>query len=171
MKQLTLLPNQIIALNDSHLYSQDVLKKYFEISKTSQLPSCPVIHKSKGIPYSNKLEARNYNQKFKQFLESHPKAEYFLLDGNHKTTAATLNHKKIPVILIEKDSDFAEIQKLKDEGKIVGWYKIGNSVEEVIKELSEDLFEYYKEDFGFSTIEEKTKKLIKNKEIPKELTL
>lgn len=170
MKQIKLSPNQIIALNDSHIYSQEALKKYFEMFKANSKPVafCPVIKKTLGIPFSKgkDLKSKEYNKKFEAFINKHPHAEYFLLDGNHKTTASALMHQKINAILIEKDSDFNEIEKL---GKKFGWYKICTSVKDALNELSKNLFEYYSDDFGFSTVEEKTKKLIKNKEIPEEI--
>lgn len=164
MKKLNLSPNQIIALNDSQLYSQTALKKYFNIFKKSKkLPFCPVIHKSKGIPYfkGKNKKSLEYNNQLKKFIKKHPKAKYFLLDGNHKTTAATLLNKKILAISLE-NKDNIKILKKK-----FGWCNIGNSISKVKENLSESLFKYYSKTFGFSTVEEKTKKLIKNKEIPR----
>lgn len=108
MKEILLYPNQIIALNDPSLYSKDALRSYFEISKKGPLPACLVLHASNGIPYFKGENSKTieYNKKFAEFLGKHPKAEYFLLDGNHKTTAATLTHKQIPAILIEKKRRF-----------------------------------------------------------------
>jgi len=91
--------------------------------------------KSKGIPYAKGTNTRSkrHNDILNKFLEKHPSAEYFLLDGGHKSTAATLSHQPLPVLVIEKDSDFKEAHKLESEGELFGWYDRGDSIENTVK--------------------------------------
>ena len=114
MKKTVLNPEQIITLRDYPVYNEQILKIYFRIFQKGQgkiLPACPVIHKSVAIPYvdDKDFKSKRYNTLLEKYLQENPKAEYFLLDGGHKTAAATLSHKKIPVLIIEKDKDFLHI--------------------------------------------------------------
>jgi len=85
MKTIEINPDQIITLNDYPVYSDNDLKKYF---KMCQL-------KKKYL--DNKLL-----KVFKKFEEKNPAAEYFILDGTHRTTALTLAGCRITIILYEK---------------------------------------------------------------------
>ena len=93
MERKKLNPNQIVTLNDYPVYNEQILKIYFRIFQKGQskiMPPCPVIHKSIGVPIikGRGAKIRKYNNLLIEFLEQHPQAEYFLLDGTHKTTAA-----------------------------------------------------------------------------------
>jgi hypothetical protein len=167
MKFKKLRPQQIITLRDYPLYNQHILRIYFRIFSRDQgriLPPCPVIHKSSGIPISKGTDAESekYNALLNTFLETNPDAQYFLLDGSHKTTAATLSRKMIPVVVIEQDEDFQEAKKLIKTGEFFGWY----SVEDSIKNALDDLAKHHKGAERFLTVEDKTKLLVKNKDIP-----
>ena len=127
MKHKLLRPNQIITLRDYPLYNEHTLRIYFRVFMKNQgkiLPPCPVIHKSLGIPFvsGKDTKSKRYNAILRDFLEKHPHSEYFLLDGSHKTTAATLSHKLIPALVIEHDRDFKEAKRLIESGEFFGWY-------------------------------------------------
>ncbi len=163
MKHKLLRPNQIITLRDYPLYNPHILRIYFRVFSKNQgkiLPPCPVIHKSSGIPF---VKGRNgYNALLATFLDKHPDAEYFLLDGSHKTTAATLSRKLIPVVIIEKDEDFMIAKKLIKKGEFFGWYSVENSIKEAVNNLA-------KHHFGaknFLTVEDKARLMVKNKDVP-----
>ena len=168
MKYKLLRPNQIITLRDYPLYNNHVLKIYFRIFVKNQgkiLPPCPVIHKSSGIPFVKGKDAKSkrYNTLLSRFLEKHPKAEYFLLDGSHKTTAAALSKKLIPVVIIENDEDFSKAKKLIKKGEFFGWFGLEHSIKEALHVLA-------KHHFGanrFLTVEDKAKLLVKNKDVPR----
>lgn len=168
MKGKSLHPNQIITLRDYPLHNEQILEIYFRVFQRKHgniLPPCPVIHKSTGIPYSNKndMKSKKYNSILRKFLEDNPNAEYFLLDGGHKSTAATLVHQLIPAIIIENEADFKKIHDLISSGEIFGWYDIGNSIQNVISKLLEHHFNTKK----FQTIEDKVKLMIQDNNIPK----
>ncbi len=167
MKYKLLCPDQIITLRDYPLYNQHILRIYFRIFSKNQgkiLPPCPVIHKSLGIPFvsGRSDKAKKHNALLSSFLEKNPNAEYFLLDGSHKTTAATLSKKMIPVVIIEQDKDFKKAKKLIKTGEFFGWNSVENSIKDAINELAKHHIGSEK----FLTVEDKSKLLVKNKDIP-----
>ncbi len=167
MKNKLLHPWQIITLRDYPVHNEHILRIYFRIFIKDQgkiLPPCPVIHKSSGIPYveGKDFKSTRYNKLLKKFLEAHPRVEYFLIDGSHKTTAAALTHKLIPAVIIEQDKDFKKAKELIKTGEFFGWYSVENSIREVLKVLTEHHFSTKE----FLTVEEKTKKMIKNNDVP-----
>jgi len=167
MKYKLLHPDQIITLRDYPLFNEHILKIYFRIFVKNQgktLPPCPVIHKSLGIPFvkGKDIKSKKYNILLKKFLETHSRAEYFLLDGSHKTTAAALSHKLIPVLIIEQDKDFKEAKKLIEKGEFFGWYAVEKSIKEAISVLAKHHFGTKK----MLTVEDKAKLMVKNKDIP-----
>jgi len=167
MKYKLLRPDQIITLRDYPLYNQHILRIYFRIFSKNQgiiLPPCPVIHKSLGIPIINgkDTKSKKHNALLNGFLDKNPNAEYFLLDGSHKTTAATLSKKMIPVVIIEQDKDFKEAKKLIKTGEFFGWY----SVEKSIKDAIDELAKHHVGTERFLTVEDKSKLLVKNKDVP-----
>jgi hypothetical protein len=168
MKKKLLKSEQIITLRDYPVYNEQILKIYFRVFQKGYgriLPPCPVIHKFVGIPYikGSDMKSKQYNLRLKKYLKENPKAQYFLLDGGHKTAAATLAHKIIPVLVIEKDEDFLICKKLINTGELIGWYKVENSIKDAIKELAKHHFGTAK----FMTVEDKVKKMVKHKDIPK----
>lgn len=172
MKNTLLNPKQIITLRDYPVYNEQILKIYFRIFQKGQgkiLPACPVIHKSTAIPFVNgkDFKSKRYNTLLEKYLKKNPKTEYFLLDGSHKTTAATLARKKIPVLLIEKDNDLSAGRELIRTGELFGWYMIEKSVKAAVKELAKHHFGTKK----FWTVEDKVKKMVKNKDIPEYMIL
>jgi hypothetical protein len=105
MKTMELNPNQIITLNDYPVYSDSVLSEYYKKCKLGEdVPFVPVIRKEIVRKYldSNLLE------EFERFEHQSPVAEYFMLDGSHRTTALTLAGCKISTIIYETDSDIEE---------------------------------------------------------------
>ncbi len=167
MKRKLLHPDQIITLRDYPLFNEHILRIYFRIFAQNQgkiLPPCPVIHKSLGIPFANKkdIKSKKYNTLLKFFLDNHPHAKYFLLDGSHKTTAATLSHKLIPVVVIEQDKDFKEARKLIKTGEFFGWYSVENSIKEALNVLTKHHLGTNK----FLTVEDKAKLMVENKDVP-----
>ncbi len=167
MKYELLRSDQIVTLRDYPLYNQHILRIYFRIFSKNQgklLPPCPVIHKSLGIPLVNGKDAKSkkHNALLNDFLNNNPNAEYFLLDGSHKTTAATLSKKMIPVVLIEQDKDFKEAKKLIKSGDFFGWYSVEKSIKDAINELAKHHIGSEK----FLTVEDKSRLLVKNKDVP-----
>ena len=167
MRYKNLNPNQIIALFDDPVCYELILKVYFRIFQKDCgkiISPCPVLHKSRGLPLmkGNNKKVKEYNNLLIKFLETHPKAEYFLLDGAHKTTAATLAHKLIPVMILESDKDIKEARKLVERGEITNL-----TINYTIKENIETLTKYFFKTRILWTVAEKTEKLVKDNKFPK----
>lgn len=84
------------------------------------------------------------------------------MDGSHKTTSATLSGKLIPVVIIEQNEDLKEAKELIKSGEFFGWYSVGNTIQEMIDELTK----HHIKSERFLTVEDKTKLLVENKDIP-----
>ncbi len=170
MLRTKLHPNQIITFRDYPVHNQQILNIYFLIFQKKQgkiLPPCPVIHKSVAIPYVKGKDPKSkaYNTLLQKYLKKNPKAEYFLLDGGHKSAAATLSHQKIPVFVIANNKDLRKAKKLQASGKLLGWHTIEKSIKDIIK----DLVEHHFGTREFLTVEDKVRRMVKNKDISKHL--
>ncbi|MEK6964454.1 MAG: hypothetical protein AABX70_08600 [Nanoarchaeota archaeon] len=167
MQYKKLHPNQIITLNDYPVHNEQILKLYFRIfhkGHSKIVPPCPVIHKSTVVPqliYKGK-KAKKYSHLLSQFLETHPKAEYFLIDGSHKTTAATLSHKPIRVMIFRTNHDIKKAKKLVEQGEIISLTTGGRSIKDILKALKK----HFLKTMTFQTVEEKTEKMVGKKDIP-----
>lgn len=69
----------------------------------------------KGMLHSGTLEARrkDYRNLFEVLKNS-----YALLDGNHKSAAATLAHRSIQALEIESDQDLIDIRTMVEKGEL-----------------------------------------------------
>lgn len=158
MKTKQLNPNQIITLSDFPVRNEQILKLYYRMFKKGKegiVPPCPVIHK-KIVNFDGDLKKR-----FEKFKESHLKAEYFLLDGTHKTTAATLAGRKIAVMIFESNKDIKKAEEMVKNGELIG-LTTGSSISEIVKILRK----HFRKTGKFWTVEEKTRKLVKDKKVP-----
>ncbi|MBI4739530.1 hypothetical protein HY772_08400 [Candidatus Woesearchaeota archaeon] len=163
MRTIELTPNQIIALNDYPMHSDSVLSEYFTKCKLGEeIPFVPVIIKD--------MVRKHFDDKlleeFEIFERQNPVAEYFMLDGSHRTTALTLAGCKITAIIYETDSDIEEARKLVATGKILQNGTLNYSLEENCKILHE----HFKEKPYFMTVEQKTERLVLEKKLPQEIT-
>ena len=159
MKTIQLKPNQIITLNDYPLYSNKVLEEYFYKCQLGQdLPFVPVIEKKIVKKYldSDLLKI------LKEFEIINPEAKYFMLNGSHRTTASTLTGKKITVAVFQNDKDIIEAKQLIPIGQI----RKDDVDNHTLIENYEILKKYFQEKPYFMTVEQKTKKLIKENKIP-----
>jgi len=168
LKSKLLKPSQIITLKDYPVHNEQILKIYFRVFQRNQgmiLPPCSVIHKSSGIPFAlgKDSKSKRYNNLLKKFLQRNPSAEYFLMDGGHKTAAATLAGKQIPAMVIERDSDFTKAKKLIETGEFFGWYSVEKSIKAALAALAKHHFDTKQ----FLTVEDKVRKMVKNKDVPK----
>lgn len=162
MKTLELNPNQIITLNDYPVYSDSVLSEYYKKCKLGEdVPFVPVIRKEIARKYldSNLLE------EFERFERRNPVAEYFMLDGSHRTTALTLAGRKITAIVYETDSDIKEAKKLVATGQILQ----NDTLEHSLEENCGILNRHFREKPYFMTVEQKTEKMKREKKILQEI--
>lgn len=160
MKVLNLNANQIISSSHEILHDINVLKIYFRIFQKKCgdiMPPAPVIHKDFIVNYFSD-DLKNI---WIEFAKQHPSAEYFLLDGSHKTTAADLNHKKCGVMIIENSSNIKEASELERVGEV-----FKNNLYPTIEEVISNTVRHFNEHKKFQTVEMKTKLLIGKKMIP-----
>lgn len=162
MKTIKLKPHQIITLNDYPVHSDEVLCKYFNKCKLGEeLPFVPVIRKE--------IVKKHFDikllQKFQDFESNNPKANYFMLDGSHRTTALTLGGRRITAAIYEDDKDISEAKKMVSTGKIL---KSG-TLDHTLEENCEILNKHFKEKPYFMTVEQKTKRMVKERVLPRNM--
>ncbi|MFA6255237.1 MAG: hypothetical protein WC675_04400 [Patescibacteria group bacterium] len=152
--------NQIITLTDFPVYNEQILKIFFLIfrKKCSKIiPPCPIMAISLVVPYfSGKLKIV-----FSKFASRNPQAKYFLLDGSHKTTAATLTGSKIAVMIFQNNKDIQIAKNMVKTGDLFSLM-----VDNTIKDNAIELKRHFNKKKCFQTVEEKTKLMVKKKVIP-----
>ena len=164
MKTTVLNPNQIITLNDYPLYSNNVLNKYLgKCRRGEDLPLVPII--SKDIV--RKYLGAELSKAFAEFEEKNPAAEYFMLDGSHRTTASTISCRAIAAVIYETDRDIDEAR----ESVVTGQILENATLDHTVAENCEILNRYFEERRYFMTVQQKTEKMIRENHIPlQELT-
>lgn len=159
MKLKTLNTAQIITLTDFPVHNEHILKIFFRIYQKGYgkiMPPCPVLHK-KFVSFSGKLQ-----EIFEEFIARNPQAEYFLLDGSHKTTAAALTGSRINVMVFETDKDIKEAYAMVEAGELFGL-----TVESTINGNVIDLIKHFSKNSYFETVQEKVVRMIAEKVIPR----
>ena len=112
MERRILQPEQIIVPGEYELGNESILKIYFRVfdrGHGEDLPPVLVTHNGRINPsYLNEEFGRGQGQDefYQKLMDS--EAEYLLLDGNHKSVAATLSHKPIYSLDLEKRADIAK---------------------------------------------------------------
>ena len=155
-------PNQIITLNDYPVHSDSVLGEYYKKCKLGEdVPFVPVIRKEIVRKY---LDSRLLEE-FERFEHQNSVAEYFMLDGSHRTTALTLAGCKISAIVYETDSDIEEAKKLVATGQILQ----NDTLEHSLQENCEILNKHFREKPYFMTVEQKSEKMRREKKIPQDI--
>lgn len=166
MQIKNLNPNEVITTRDFPVHSSHVLKIYFRICKKGHqeiLPPTPVIPLSVWLPLleGKSKKAKEYNNKIKKYVKKNKKIKYLMGDGSHKTTALTLAHKKIHAMILKSDEDIKEVQSLIEAGEVFSMV-----TKETIKEELKDKARHLKDAPFFETVEDKTKRMVKEKVIP-----
>ncbi len=160
--QLELSPKQIITLNDFPVHSTEVLNDYFEKCKSGkEIALVPVIRKEivKQYFYGETLK------EFEIFIENNPAAEYFMLDGSHRTTALTITNRKIKGMIYETDEDIKKARSLVTTGQILE----NGTLDWTIKENCEFLNEHFSKTKLFQTVEQKTMRMVTEKVISEKM--
>ncbi|MFT4308836.1 MAG: hypothetical protein ACMXYM_05735 [Candidatus Woesearchaeota archaeon] len=92
-------PDEIITLNDYPLYDTDAFESYVRMIRSEEaVPYVPLIPAS-CVPFEGLLADR-----FDAFARKHPRAQYVMLDGSHRTTAFTLADRPIPSVVYHADA-------------------------------------------------------------------
>ncbi len=162
MKTIELKPEQIITLNDYPVYSNSVLIDYFKKCKSgAKVALVPVIHKKSVLKHfgSKVLE------KFREFESDKPKAEYFMLDGSHRTTALCLLGLKVNCVVYQNDSDIALAKEKVASGEILE----NGTLDHSFLENCEILNKHFSEKCYFMTVVQKTEKMVGEGVLPDEI--
>lgn len=155
LEKIILSPKQIITLNDFPVYSTEVLEKYYKMClEGSELPPVPIVAKESVSGFLQK-------DLWHKFEDAHPEADFFMLDGSHRTTALTLSNHPIQVMLISSDGDIKKANEMLKRGELFG-LTIGES----FKECIENLVDHFSRKPGFQTVLEKTQKMVDEKVVP-----
>jgi hypothetical protein len=161
MKKIDLNPHQIITLNDYPVFSVSHLKKYFRRCRLGNLPLIPVIKKN--------IVKKHLNQELLRVLhvfeKANPKAEYFMLDGTHRTTALTIVGRQISVLLYENSKDITRARELLAKGLILESATLNYSLEKNCEVLAN----HFNQKPYFMTVEQKTRKMVEETVIPKNM--
>jgi len=160
MKTVELGPDQIITLNDYPVYSAGALRYYFErCNRGEELPLIPVIKKDiVKVHFDGELL-----EKFGDFERDNKAADYFMLDGTHRMTALTLTGRRIRAIIYEDDEDIVEARKHVATGEVLRSGTLNHSLEENCEILNR----HFGEKPYFMTVGQKTKKMVIEDVLPK----
>lgn len=94
-------------------------------------------------------------------------ARYFLLDGNHRSAAATLTHQPISALELQTDEDLEEVRKMVGRGELFDFKRECASLVELIGSF----YEFCKDRLeDFSTVRERIDELTSNGDLPKYMT-
>ena len=159
-------PERILALCDFPVHNEHVLKMYFHMFRKGQgkiVPPCPVLPLTlwPSKAFGETKKARACNEKFIDFLTKHPQVAYVVLDGTHKTTAATLNDSKILVAILRTGKDIKIMKNLAEKGEIFSFLN-----ENTIKESIDDLAKHFLKFRRFETVAEKTDRMVSEAVLP-----
>ncbi|MBT5021556.1 hypothetical protein HOK51_09905 [Candidatus Woesearchaeota archaeon] len=153
MNIIEIKPNQLITLNDYPVHRADKLESYFnKCRQGSELALIPVIKKEIAKKYLDP----ELREEFEQFEKENPFAEYFMLDGSHRTTALNLTHHNIQIIIYETDEDIIRAKEMMSSGKVLENDTLNHNLEENCKMLNK----HFKQKKSFMTVEEKTKRMV-----------
>lgn len=167
MKIKNLKPSEIITTRDFPVHNEHILKIYFKICEKGHqeiLPPTPIIPLSMGLPLlkGKSKKDQEYNKKLRGYIKRNKRVKYLMFDGSHKTTALCLTHKKINSVIFEKDADIKEFSDLVHTGEIFSL-----STKETIKDSLLEMANHLRNANFFETVEDKTKRMVKEKVIPK----
>lgn len=157
--------SEIITTRDFPVRNTHILKIYFKIAKKDKelLPPTPVVPISIGLPLlkGKSTKEKAYNKKIKDYLKENKRVKYFMCDGSHKTTSLALTHNKIHAVILQTDEDVKEFHDLSETGEIFS-FASGETMKKILWEIADHL----KDAEFFETVEDKTKRMIKDKVIP-----
>lgn len=152
MKTIELDPEEIIASKDYPLHSDKALNTYFKACKRGEiLPLVPVIRKD----VVKKHLTKSLLPPLEMFEKKHPQAAFFMLDGNHRTTASALTGRPIAAILFEKDKDIREAKTMVRSGKVCDNPILDNTLLENCRIINQ----HFLEQPVFLTVKEKTEQM------------
>lgn len=190
-KRTELSSTRIITLTDFSVYNVRILEIYYHLFRdrlSSILPSCALIHKDMILPYfSDDVKSR-----FESFYQDNPQADYFLLNGSHRSSAQDLNGLDLDVVIFENSDDinrfknrqyssslfFEFLDSLESRGMVDSKYiqearelvrrkeLFNDKHDETIEDVIFDIVDHFTRNSYFETVCQKTRRMIDRKVIP-----
>ncbi|MCX6708992.1 MAG: hypothetical protein NTW67_05095 [Candidatus Woesearchaeota archaeon] len=163
MRKTDLQPEQILIPGEYELGNESILKIYFRIfgkGHGKDLPPVIVARnditgrslKDKYESVVQHLSKRGYmgemninapynlgraRETYARFNELIAKAPFYLFDGNHRTTAATLTHRSIHALELQSDEDIAEARRMIERGQLFDFKRPETSLRELVTAFEE----------------------------------
>lgn len=147
MERRILQPEQIIVPGEYELGNESILKIYFRIFDSGHgkdLPPAIVTTAGSFERLQDRLEegykyweekrpkvVAQRREDYRALFEVFKQYPYLLIDGNHKTAAATLTHNPIHALELQRDEDFDEIKKMIERGEIFDFKRPERSLDEL----------------------------------------
>jgi len=147
------------------LHSPETLATSYEYIKSGRhdlfIPIVVIPRNLVVSHFAKRKRFETYKDQWTKFISEHPYADFFMIDGKHRAAAATLFGHKVPCWIIKNDKDVEKLINLvtTKKIKITG---LGINMEETIAILEE----HFSKNKKFWTVEEKTKAMIAQGDIP-----
>ncbi len=112
---------------------------------------------------------REVKECYRRFEEKIAEAEYYLIDGNHKTAASTLTHSPIYALELQTSKDLAEVRRMAKQGELFDFKRPEKSLRKLVlafekyilgDKLHEDHIEHLR------TVKERIDKLTSSRALP-----
>lgn len=160
MEFVDLKPAEVITTRDFPVHSGEVLEGYFEMYKNghgNDLPPVPLIHVERFFPHFDRQE----RGLLEEYLRQNPEVRYFLLNGSHRTTAATLTRNLIKGMVLETLEDIQEARRITFKGEPYEHRLLGT-----IEANIDDMVAHFRGTGRFESIQQKTDRMVEEGVIP-----
>lgn len=176
MKKRILQPEQLIVPYEYEVGNEDILEIYYRIFKKGHGNDLPPVLVARPSHSDRNLLLNTFVRK--DLLEEYFKTIdemgdiFYLMDGNHRGIAATLNHKPIRALELQNDADLENIEKMTERGEYLGMPKFPTlyigSANTRLSALA-TCFEDGQHNRKILTLKERVERLASNGDIPKHM--
>ena len=165
MERKILQPGQILVPGEYKLGNEGILKIYFRIFDSGHGDDLPLsIVINRNLATEGALESfvdQDRAQRIYSEIEQSG-ADYFLIDGNHKTVAAALCHVAPNVLELETNQDLEEARKMVVRGKL---FDFPHKKDDLIK-IADSFVEFvFRKDY-VRTLPQRVDELTSNGDLP-----
>jgi hypothetical protein len=160
MKFVSIKPAEAITTRDFPVHSVEVLKRYFELYRNGagdELPPVPLIHADLFFPHFEEQE----KALLEEYLRQNPEVKYFLLNGSHRTTAATLTRNIIRGMVLVTCKDILEAERITFKDKPYE-HRLLDTIEANIRDMAAHFIGTER----FESVQQKTDRMVDEKVIP-----
>jgi len=195
MRKLYLNPSSIVVPGEYELGDLNTLKLYHRIFDSDIVPPSIVVgvdrvkrhdrfkeeleSKLRFIEkgrWLDELKRHKINQimiqdgrLMEKFEEVARDAHFYLIDGNHRSVAATLTNQKVPALQLERDEDLVRVKEMVERGELFEFNQDGNTVDGLIHDFEEHCLNLSNIDY-VTTVEERVRRLVKEGLLPRYIT-